>query len=91
MPNPNEPKSKNSRSINNFQLYYGIALLVAGLGVFYRIPQVMPKVESFEQFAAASGFIRFCFYFMGIILVGGGIKKIWNHFKESSAENRKER
>jgi hypothetical protein len=30
---------------NRFQLVWGIMLAAAGLGVFYRIPQVMPKIE----------------------------------------------
>jgi hypothetical protein len=78
----NEPP-ENRPNPNNIQLIWGIALVLAGLGVFYRIPQVMPKIASFKQFASSIWFIRFCFYFMGIILIGGGIKKIWNHFKES--------
>lgn len=86
----NEPP-RDQRNENNLQLIYGIALLLAGLGVLYRIPQVMPKIESFEQFSSAMWFIRFCFYFMGIILIGGGAKKISSYFKESHSENRKER
>ncbi len=66
---------------SNIQLVWGIALLVAGIGVFYRIPQIMPKIESIEQFSAVSFFIRFSFYLIGIILAGGGIKKIYNNFK----------
>ena len=64
----------------NGQLIWGIALLIAGLGVFYRIPQVMPNLIKIEQFESVIWFIKFCFYFMGIILCGGGIKKIYKHF-----------
>lgn len=78
-----EDHQEQQHSRNNLQLIYGIALLLAGLGVFYRIPQVMPQIASIKQFASAAWFIRFCFYFMGIILVGGGVKKILAHFKES--------
>ena len=59
-----------------FQKFWGIALLLAGIGVFFRIPQVMPAIEEIEQFASISFFIRFSFYLMGAILVGGGVKKI---------------
>lgn len=69
------------------QLIWGVALVLAGLGVFYRIPQVMPKIETFEQFASAGGFIRFCFYFMGIILIGGGAKKILGYYRGRKAEH----
>jgi hypothetical protein len=65
----------------NFQLIWGIALLLAGIGVFFRIPQVMPRIEQIESFAAISGFIRFCFYLMGALLVGGGAQKIYRHFR----------
>jgi uncharacterized membrane protein len=79
----NDNHQQRQRSGDNLQLIYGIALLLAGLGVFYRIPQVMPQISAIKQFASAVWFIRFCFYFMGIILIGGGVKKILGHFKES--------
>jgi hypothetical protein len=52
-----------------------------GLGVFYRIPQVMPKVAQLEGFADIIGFIRFCFYLMGILLIGGGGRKVVRHIQ----------
>lgn len=65
------------------QTVWGILLLLAGLGVFYRIPQVMPKIQSIEHFSSSIFFIRFCFYLMGILLVGGGIKKIYQNHRRS--------
>ena len=65
------------------QLIWGIALAVAGLGMFYRIPQVMPKIERVEQFSSLTLYIRFCFYFIGIVLIFGGIKKIYDHYPRS--------
>ncbi len=62
-----------------FQLVWGAALLAAGIGVFFRIPQVMPRILEIESFAAISGFIQFCFYLMGVLLVGGGARKIYYH------------
>lgn len=76
MVNAQPPPSRGS-----IQLIWGIALMLAGLGVFYRIPQVMPKLAQIEGFANVMGFIRFCFYLMGIILVGGGAQKVVRHFK----------
>lgn len=61
-----------------FQKFWGVALILAGIGVFYRIPQVMPKIEQIQQFSSISFFIRFCFYFMGVLLIGGGLKKIYD-------------
>jgi len=66
-----------------FQLIWGIALVAAGMGIFYRIPQIMPKIEVIEQFSRLTGFIRFCFYVMGIFLIGGGVKKIYAYYSGS--------
>ncbi len=60
------------------RIIWGIALVLAGIGVFYRIPQVMPKIEKIEYFSSAIFFVRFCFYFLGILLIGGGIKRIYD-------------
>ncbi|MBF0468170.1 MAG: hypothetical protein HQK61_04695 [Desulfamplus sp.] len=64
---------------NKIQIIWGAALVMAGLGVFYRIPQVMPKIMSIEAFVNAEGIIRFCFYVLGVLLVYGGAKKIYDH------------
>lgn len=67
--------------VNHVQVVWAIVLILAGLGVFYRIPQVMPTIEQIPRFAAASGVIRFCFYFMGIFLIGGGCKKLYRQYR----------
>ena len=63
------------------QIIWGIALVLAGVGVLFRIPQVLPKIFTIEQFASIKGFIYFCFYFLAIALIGGGAKKIYHHYK----------
>ena len=70
------------KQVNKAQLVWAVALILAGLGVFYRIPQVMPAIEQIPRFAAASGFIRFCFYFMGLFLIGGGCKKLYSQYRK---------
>ncbi len=72
-------KDKNKTVI---QLIWGIALVLAGVGVFFRIPQVMPKIAKIEQFSRVMIFIRFCFYLIGILLIGGGSKKIYSNYSE---------
>jgi hypothetical protein len=64
------------------QMIWGMALVLAGIGVFFRIPQVLPEILKIEQFSSISGFIYFCFYFMAVILVGGGVKKIYHNYRE---------
>ncbi|PID41009.1 MAG: hypothetical protein CR984_00305 [Proteobacteria bacterium] len=68
------------KRVNQAQVIWAIALILAGLGVFYRIPQVMPSIEQISRFSDASGFIRFCFYFIGLFLVGGGCRKLYDQF-----------
>ena len=62
------------------QLIWGVALVLAGIGVFFRVTQIMPKIEQIEQFANATVYIRFCFYFIGIMLIGGGLRKIYLNY-----------
>jgi len=84
----NSEKSSNSQNNTTaknkpvIQVIYGIALTLAGIGVFYRIPQVMPRIEQIQQFSSVIGFIRFSLYLMGVLLIGGGLKKIYGNYKK---------
>ncbi len=64
---------------NNLQVAWGVLLLAAGVGMFFRIPQVAPQLREVPAFAAAMPFIYFCLYFIGVVLVCGGAKKIYDH------------
>jgi len=72
------------------QTIWGAALLLAGIGVFIRVPQVMPEIAKIEQFSSVTGIIRFCFYFIGVMLIGGGGKKLYASYKRSSSDDEKE-
>lgn len=67
----------------NIQIVWGVVLVMAGIGVFFRIPQVMPEIQKIEPFSSAIFFIRFCFYFLGVLLIGGGAKKIYDNYQKS--------
>jgi len=75
--NQEDDKSQDKTAV---QLIWGIALVVVGIGVFFRIPQVMPRIAEIEQFSQVMFYIRFCFYLMGILLIGGGSKKIYKYY-----------
>ena len=80
------PKSK-------VQFIWGILLLLTGIGLFFRIPQIMPeinKIEHFTRYPFFIYFIYFCFYLVGILLIVGGGRKVYNHLKRSNEENTKE-
>jgi hypothetical protein len=63
------------------QVLWGAALVLAGIGVIFRMPQVLPQIFNLEQFSSIKGFIYVCFYFMAFVLIGGGAKKIYQHAK----------
>ena len=65
-----------------FQIVWGILLVLAGVGVFFRIPQVMPKVKTIEYFASVIGFVYFCFYLLGFLLILGGARKTYANYKK---------
>lgn len=64
------------------QLIWGTALLLVGILLFFRIPQIMPEIEKMDQFKQWLSFIRFCLYFLVISLVVGGGKKIFNYYSK---------
>ena len=66
------------------QLIWGIALVLAGIGVIFRIPQVIPQLKQLEQFAAGIGFITFCAYFIAVALIVGGGRKIYRYWHDSN-------
>lgn len=70
------------------QFIWGVALFLAGIGMFFRIPQLMPQIKAIPQFADVIGFIYFCLYLLGILLAGGGIKKLSDTYKKYTELNR---
>ena len=63
------------------QIAWGLALVLAGIGVIYRIPQVVPRLAQIEQFAEGIGFIYFCCYFIAVTLIVGGGKKLYHNYR----------
>ncbi len=68
------------------QLIWAGALILMGIAVFFRIPQVMPKLAEMGHSAATIGFIRVCFYIIGFLLIGGCVKKVIQHFKSNESD-----
>lgn len=64
-----------------FHFYYGIILMVVGLGVFYRIPQVMPQIETIEFFSQKRLVVKFSFYILGAMLVTLGALRAYKNYK----------
>jgi hypothetical protein len=75
------------KNIVYVQLGWGTLLILAGVGVFFRIPQVMPQIKQIEYFASIIWFVYFCFYMLGILLILGGAKKIYTNYKKIKHQN----
>jgi hypothetical protein len=60
-----------------FQLVWGLLLVIAGIGLLFRIPQVMPQIRQIEYFSAVIPFIYFCMYFIALFLIAGGVRKLY--------------
>jgi cobalamin biosynthesis protein CobD/CbiB len=66
---------------SRLQLIWGILLLIAGIGIFFRIPQIMPEIKKIEHFAPYIIFIYFCFYLIAVLLLVGGGRKVFTYLK----------
>lgn len=75
-----------SRKTSLFQTIWAWLLILAGLGVFIRTFQQGPMLDSVAGNPSTALFIRICFYIMGILLIGGGIKKLYGRFKQPYAD-----
>ena len=87
MENSKIPEKRYDPKKTFLQRAWGVMLVLAGVGVFFRIPQVMPKIEKIEQFSSVIFFIQFCFYFIGVLLIGGGSKKIYDSYQKIEGRN----
>ena len=67
-------------------MVWGALLVLAGIGVFFRIPQVMPKIKTIEYFSSVIWFIYICFYLLGILLIMGGTRKLWENYRKLKGE-----
>lgn len=66
-----------------FQIVYGIVLIAVGIGVFLRIPDVMPKIIAINYFNNATLVVKFSFYLLGGLLILAGAKKIFKNYKNT--------
>ena len=64
------------------QIVWGGLLTLAGIGVFFRIPQVMPRIKEIGAFSSSAGFVYFCLFLLGLLLIIGGVKKIRDNYKK---------
>ena len=80
--------AKNNPQI--LKLTWGVALILVGVAVFFRIPQVIPQLVQMGQSTTAVWFVRICFYLIGFLLIGGGINKIVQYSRSQSTAAKEE-
>ena len=69
---------------NGMQLLWGAALTIAGVGVFVILPVRMKQIAQMRQaelYSLDMLFLWFCFGLLGLLLIGGGLRKIFGLFK----------
>jgi hypothetical protein len=69
---------------NSFQLLWGAALTAAGIGVFAILPHRMAQIRQLRQaepYDFDMLFLWFCFGMLGVLLIGGGLRKIYGQLK----------
>ena len=73
-----------------FQLIWGAALTAAGIGVLIILPHRMEQIRQLRQAAPYDVdmlFLWFCFGLLGVLLIGGGMRKIYTHFRSDSGSH----
>ena len=78
---------KNNQPKNHFQLVWAGVLMSVGVAVFLEIPRKMSQLEQLYQSSAKIWALKICLYLVGILLVGGGIRKTVEYFMPNSQRN----
>jgi uncharacterized membrane protein HdeD (DUF308 family) len=72
---------KNDQQKNHLQLIWAVVLISAGIAVFLEIPGKTSQLAQLWRSSASIWAFRISFYLIGILLVGGGIRKIIQYFQ----------
>ena len=64
-----------------FQAIWGVLLLLMGVLLFFQVPQVMERIAQIEYYAPIKWIIRIIVYVIAVMLIGGGARKIYEHYK----------
>lgn len=73
-----------------YQMIWGAVLVLTGIAVFFRIPQVVPQFKETYQLGSTIFLVYFSLYFLGIALISGGLLKLWRYFQICKGEQDKQ-
>lgn len=79
---------KKNQPKNHFQLVWAGVLMSVGVAVLLEIPRKMTQLDQLYQSPAKIWAFKICFYLVGILLVGGGIRKVIQYFQPDSLNNK---
>ena len=72
---------KKDQPKNHIQLIWAVILVSMGCAVFFEIPRKMAQLNQIYQTPEKIWAFKICFYLLGILLVGGGIRKTVQYFQ----------
>ncbi len=75
------------------QKIWGVALLVAGVCMFFSIPSKINEIQLTGGYSSGQViFLQACFYIMSLVLTLGGSKKLYRNFglKEEGTQDKTE-
>ena len=78
-------QSMNKKNI--IQIIWGILLAVAGASVIYNVPQKIIEIQNSKLSTSSLLFLKISFYFLGLLLLAGGIKKIIDNYPKEIKNN----
>jgi len=67
---------------NIIHIIWGILLAVVGASVIYNVPQKIIEIQNSKLSTSSLLFLKFSFYFLGLLLLAGGIKKIIDNYRK---------
>lgn len=70
------------------QRVWGLALILAGAGIFFAMPEKVSQLRQMNLSSFSIYFTQFSFYLIGVLLIGGGIKKICRNCRNPEEERR---
>ncbi len=73
---------KKLDSTQIFQLLWGCALLLMGISFLFRIPEIIAEYSVNEP-VFGTWYVKLSLYLVSILLIGGGVKKIYNLFYQT--------
>ncbi len=68
------------------QMIWGIALVAAGIGIFFAMPQKVVQLQQMQVSSFFINFTRFSFYLIAVLLIGGGARKIYENYQKRDSK-----